>query len=130
MRPYRAALGIIAVLLAAHLLLSLRYGLTRMDTDFPNYYTAAKLTLKREPLRRYYDWVWFQRQIDFAGIDRQLGGYIPHTPFTMLPLLPLTGFSPMRAKQIWILLQVLFLAITILLLARMGRLSVIEVLVL
>ena len=101
-----------------------------MDTDFPNYYTAAKLTLKREPLRRYYDWVWFQRQIDFAGFDRQLGGYIPHTPFTMLPLLPLTGFSPMRAKQIWILLQVVFLATTILLLARMGRLSVLEVLVL
>ena len=73
-----------------------------METDFPNYYTAAKLTLQHMPLRQFYDWVWFQRQIHYAGIDHQLGGYIPHTPLTMLPFLPLTTFAPQLAKQIWL----------------------------
>ncbi len=83
-----------------------------MKTDFPNYYTAAVLTAKHMPLRQFYDWVWFQRPIHYAGIDRQLGGYVPHTPLTMLPLLPLIPFAPQRAKQIWLELQLALLAAT------------------
>jgi len=101
-----------------------------METDFPNYYTAAVLTEKRAPLREFYDWVWFQRQIHYTGIDHQLGGYIPHTPVTMLPFLPLTAFSPQRAKQVWLLLQMALLAASISLLARISRLPKLHVLVL
>jgi hypothetical protein len=83
------ALGSLGVLLAAHLLLvPFQQGLREMGT-VPNYYTAAVLTLKHQPLRQFYDWVWFQRQIHYAGIDHQLGAYVPHTPLTMFPLLPL-----------------------------------------
>jgi hypothetical protein len=32
-----------------------RRGWTRMRTDSPNYYTAAVVTLKHEPLRQFYD---------------------------------------------------------------------------
>jgi len=101
-----------------------------METDFPNYYTAAVLVKKRAPLRDFYDWVGFQRQIHYAGIDHQLGGYIPHTPVTMLPFLPLTAFSPQRAKQVWLVLQLALLASSILLLARISRLSGLQVFVL
>ena len=131
MQPRRAALGILALLLAAALLLGpfLR-GFQRMETDFPNYYTAAKLTVQHMPLRQFYDWVWFQRQIHYAGIDHQLGGYIPHTPLTMLPFLPLTAFAPQLAKQIWLVLGLILLAVSIFLLASMSRLSKLETLVL
>jgi hypothetical protein len=101
-----------------------------METDFPNYYTAAVLTKKHAPLREFYDWVGFQRQIHYAGIDHQLGGYIPHTPVTMLPFLPLTVLSPQRAKQVWLVLQLALLAASIFLLVRISRLPGLQVLVL
>ena len=101
-----------------------------MGTDFPNYYTAATLVRKGEPLRSYYDWTWFQRQIHYAGIDRQLGGYVPHTPATMLPFVPLTFLEPQTAKRVWLLFEFLFLAAAILLLSRWSGLTRLEVTVL
>ena len=64
---------------------SFRKGWTRVETDFPNYYTAAVLARQHQPLERYYDWPWFQRHMNYTGTERQLGGYIPQTPLTMLP---------------------------------------------
>jgi Glycosyltransferase family 87/WD40-like Beta Propeller Repeat len=101
-----------------------------METDFPNNYTAAVLTLKHQPLRQYYDWVWFQRQMHYAGIEHQIGGYVPNTPLTMLPMLPLAAFPPQRAKQIWMVLEVLLLVGSIVVLARLSRLGILEVTVL
>ena len=70
MTPRRLALAALGALLAAHLIVvPFRQGWTRMGTDFPNYYTAAVVTLKHEPFRQFYDWVWFQRQIHYAGIE-------------------------------------------------------------
>ena len=131
MRTKQAPLGVLALLLTTALFLGpFLQGFQRMETDFPNYYTAAKLTAQHMPLRQFYDWVWFQRQIHYAGIDHQLGGYIPHTPLTMLPYLPLIEFSPQRAKQVWLLLEVILLAASVLLLSRIGRLPQLDVLVL
>ncbi len=87
-----------------------RSGWNRSETDFPNYYTAARLLVKGAPIRNYYDWPWFQKQINYAGIENQLGGYIPQTPLTMLPMLPVAGFRPQIAKRIWLLLNLGFLA--------------------
>jgi hypothetical protein len=64
----------------------------------------------------------FQRQIHDAGIEHQLGGYVPHTPLTTLPVLPLAAFPPQRAKQIWLALEVMFLVACVVVLARL-RLS-------
>jgi hypothetical protein len=63
---------------------SFRAGWNRAETDFPNYYTAAVLVRKGEPLRKFYDWTWFQRQMNYAGVEAQLGSYVPQTPVTML----------------------------------------------
>lgn len=115
----RLAIGICVFLsLVVFLADSVVSGWVRLTTDFPNYYTAAVLVRKGEPLRRYYDWAWFQRQMNVAGIERQLGGYIPQTPLTMVPLIPLSGFSHQRAKQLWLMLNLGFLAFAILLLSR------------
>ena len=79
-----------------------RSGWRRAETDFPNYYTAAVLMHKRMPVREYYDWTWFQRQMNFVGVERQLGGYQPQTPLTALPLIGLANFPVQTAKQIWL----------------------------
>jgi hypothetical protein len=72
------------------------------ESDFPNYYTAAVLVRHGEPLIEYYDWAWFQRQMNFAGIEDPLGTYIPQTPLTMVPLLPMAGYPAQTAKRIWL----------------------------
>src|SRR6516164_1854534 len=60
----------------------------------------------------------------------QLGGYVPYTPLTMLPVLPLAAFPPQRAKQIWLALEIMLLVATIVVLARLSRLGILEVAVL
>jgi hypothetical protein len=98
---------------------SFRTGWTQLSTDFPNYYTAAVAVRQGKPLRSYYDWTWFARQMSRSGIDRQLGAYTPQTPLSMLPMVPLAGLPPIDAKRAWLALDLLFLAATVWLLARM-----------
>jgi hypothetical protein len=107
-------------LLLVFLLTTFRHGWNTPTTDFPNYYTAAVLVRNHtKPLAAYYDWTWFQRQMNYAGIETQLGAYAPQSPLTMLPMVPFANFAVQRAKQIWITLNLLFLFATIWLLARM-----------
>jgi hypothetical protein len=99
-------------------------GWMRLATDFPNYYTAALLVRKGpHNLRDYYDWTWFERQIDYAGIEPQLGAYTPQTPLTMLPMVGLTALKPIIAKRVWLVLNLGFLGATIWLLSRVTRFS-------
>ncbi|HUI54214.1 MAG TPA: glycosyltransferase 87 family protein [Bryobacteraceae bacterium] len=123
-RPRALALAVAATVLTIYLLAApFREGWTHIETDFPNYYSAAVLTLHHEPLRNFYDWTWFQRHIHYAGIDHQLGGYIPFTPLTMLHTLPLASLPPQRAKQVWMILEILFLAAVIILVVRLSGLD-------
>jgi Glycosyltransferase family 87/WD40-like Beta Propeller Repeat len=102
----------------------LAHGWTHVETDFPNYYTAARMARNHVPLRDLYDWTAFQRQMNYAGWGLQLGGYIPHTPLTALPMVPLAGLAPMTAKRVWLSLSLLFLAAAIWMLARLTHLPV------
>jgi hypothetical protein len=114
---------LILVIFGSLVSFSFYQGWNRSETDFPNYYTAAVLVRKGEKLRNYYDWTWFQRQMNYAGIERQLGGYIPQTPLTMLPIVPVAGFSVQIAKRIWLVANLMLLAATIWLLSRITRFS-------
>ena len=123
------ALGVVCAVLAGYLLLtSFRRGWTHVETDFPNYYTAAVLTLHGEPLRSFYDLTWFQRQMNYTGTERQLGAYPPNTPLTMLPLLPLAPLDPQRAKQVWLILGLLALGASVWMLARLTNFHPTEIL--
>jgi hypothetical protein len=103
-----------------------RAGWNRPETDFPNYYTAAVLVRKGAPLHNYYDWTWFQRQINYAGIEHQLGAYTPQTPLTMLPMVPLAGLAPQTAKRVWLLFSLALLAATVRILSRVTRFGMAE----
>jgi hypothetical protein len=101
-----------------------RAGWISSTTDFPNYYTAARLVRSGEHLRNFYDWTWFQRQMNYAGIERQLGAYFPQPPLTMLPMLPIAGFPAQTAKRIWLICNLVFLGSTAWLLSKLGRLQI------
>ena len=119
----RAARILAAAAYCLFLLTDFRAGWNRAETDFPNYYTAAVLVSKGEPLRHFYDWTWFQRQMNYAGVEAQLGSYVPQTPVTMLPIVPLARFPVQTAKRAWLVLNLGFLASTFWLLSRVTRFS-------
>jgi Tol biopolymer transport system component len=130
-KPATAGLALLSIVLGGHLILRpFRQGWSQMLTDFPNHYVAAVVTVRHQPLRRFYDWEWFQRQIQYTGIERQLGGYAPYTPLTMLPFLPLAELKPQRAKQVWLVAELFFLAAAVWLLSRLTGLGVLRTLVL
>jgi hypothetical protein len=112
------------LMLVLFLATSFRKGWTHDETDFPNYYTAAVLVRHGAPLRDYYDWTWFQRQMNYAGIEHQVGAYLPQTPVTMLPIVPLAGFPVQTAKRIWLALNLIFLAATLWMLSRDTRIRI------
>jgi hypothetical protein len=110
--------------LAYFLCIDFRRGWIQSTTDFPNYYTAARLVRSGQHLRNFYDWTWFQRQMNYAGIEKQLGAYAPQPPLTMLAMLPIAGFAPQMAKRIWLIFNLLLLGYTIWLLSTLGRLRI------
>ena len=65
--------------------------------------------------------------MNYAGIERQMGAYSPQTPLTMLPIVGLTSFSPLVAKRIWLVLNLVFLGTTIWLLSRVTRFKAEEI---
>ena len=84
-----------------------------LNTDFPNYYIAARLLREGYSTDRIYEWIWIQRQKDHLGIkqtDQPVVGFIPHTPFSALVVWPLTFWAPLTAKHIWIMVNTALLA--------------------
>ena len=80
-----------------------------LNTDFPNYYTSARLAHEGYDTSRMYEWTWLQREKDHRAIDVRVIGLLPITPFSTLAIWPLTGLAPLTAKHIWILLNLAFL---------------------
>ncbi|MCU1223642.1 MAG: hypothetical protein JWQ42_1735 [Edaphobacter sp.] len=98
-----------------------------LNTDFPNYYLVARLLREGYSLDRIYDWIWLQRIKDHWGLDQSLVGFAGLTPFSSLPIVPLSIYSALTAKRIWIVVNLLFLGTSAELLHRstsLGRLRI------
>jgi hypothetical protein len=102
---------------------SLRPGWKSLHTDFPNYYLAARLYREDYPLTRLYDWTWLQHEKHRFEIEQPLVGFVPLTPFSLLPMAPFAGVPPLQAKHIWLVLNLLFLALEWRLLAGLTSLG-------
>ncbi|MEG9438191.1 DUF2029 domain-containing protein [Edaphobacter sp. HDX4] len=89
-----------------------------LNTDFPNYYLVARLFREGYRLDRIYDWIWLQRIKDYWGLDQPLVGFAGLTPWSALPIVPLSIFSALTAKRIWILINLAILASSVELLHR------------
>jgi hypothetical protein len=84
-----------------------------LNTDFPNYYLAASLYHRHIPLDRIYEWTWFQRQNDHLGVRDGLVSFAPNPPMCAVPILPLTGLTPLAAKRVWLIVNLGFLALAL-----------------
>ncbi len=94
-----------------------------LNTDFPNYYMAARLAHEGYDTSRMYEWVWTEREKDHRDVGIRVIGLLPITPFSTLAVWPLTGLAPLTAKHIWILVNLAFLVPVGWMLRAMTRLS-------
>jgi hypothetical protein len=102
-------------------------AVSRVDTDFPNYLTAARIVADGGPAARLYDNAWFQEQMRHYRIgDPQTGKFAPFPPPTALLMVPLARLQPLDALRVMTGVSLLCLLCSILLLSRILRWSVIE----
>jgi len=113
---------LLVLLLIAFSAGTLRSAWNVLHTDFPNYYTTARLVEERVDTTRAYEWLWMQRQKDHRSIEQPLIGLIPSTPLSTLIVYPLAGLPPLQAKHCWLVANAGLLLATIFLLTRLTRL--------
>jgi Glycosyltransferase family 87/WD40-like Beta Propeller Repeat len=102
----RAVLCLAALVLCLH---SLPRAWRTLNTDFPNYYMAARLVHEGYDTSRMYEWSWIEREKDHRRVDIRVIGLLPITPFSTLAVWPLAELTPLNAKHVWILLNLAFL---------------------
>src|SRR6202035_5146217 len=91
----------------------------RVDTDFPNYLTAARIVADGGPAARLYDNAWFQEQMRSYRIgDPQMGKFAPFPPPTALLLVPLARLQPLDALRVMTGVSLVCLLCSIILLSR------------
>jgi len=116
----RAVLFVAVLFLCAH---TLPRAWRTLNTDFPNYYMAARLVHEGYDTSRMYEWSWIEREKDHRAVDIRIIGLLPITPFSTLAVWPLAGLPPLTAKHIWIILNLAFLVPISWMLRRMTGLS-------
>lgn len=89
-----------------------------LDSDFTNNYLAARLYREGYPIERVYDWTWFQRQKDHAGIVQPLVAFVPSTLPSILLILPFSFLPPVLANRCWLLVSSGLLLATVVALKR------------
>src|SRR6202789_1350096 len=106
--PRRIVEGVVLVLLGVYLFgHTLPHAWRSLNTDFPNYYLAARVTREGVDPSRAYEWIWLQREKDHRAIDQRIVGLVPITPFSTLAIWPLTGMAPLAAKHAWLFFNLL-----------------------
>src|SRR5215469_5735657 len=111
------------LLLAAFAIKGFIPGWRHLNSNFPNYYLVARLYRAGYPLQRVYDWTWLQREKDHQGINQGLVSFMSLTPFSTLPVMPWCSLSPLEAKRRWLVLNLAFAIVVVLLLSRITRLG-------
>jgi hypothetical protein len=118
------------ILIALTLVLAARGivpALSKVDTDFPNYFTAAKIVADGGNTDRLYDNGWFQDQMRRYQIGKASEGeFKPFPPPTALLLLPLARLQPLDALRVLTVASVLCLVCSIILLAKILSWSLVD----
>jgi hypothetical protein len=103
----------VAALLFAFMVRSFVPAWQTLQSEFPNYYLAAQLYRHNIPLDRVYEWTWFQRQNDHWGVRNGIVSFAPNPPTLILASVPLTALQPLAAKRLWLILSLVFLALSL-----------------
>jgi Glycosyltransferase family 87 len=101
-------------------------ALTRIDSDFPNYLTAAKVVAERRNPDRLYEDSWFREQARGYGMEGTGASFNPFPPPTALVLVPLARLQPLTALRVMTVVNVLCLGAAVVLLASILGWSVLE----
>ncbi|HET9177667.1 MAG TPA: glycosyltransferase 87 family protein [Terriglobia bacterium] len=126
----RAESAVLLLLIGMFLWRGFLPGWRSLKTDFPNYYLAARIYRQGLPLERVYDWTWFARQKDYSGIENPIVGFASLTLLSMLPVEPMASLPPLKAKRLWLIVNLIFLGLAILLLNQMSKLGLRRVMIL
>ena len=97
-------------------------GWTEIRSDFPNYYVSSKLIFEEKDSLHLYDNDWFQSQIISHSIESK-GKFAPFPPPTAFLLAPLSGFSPLTAKRIWLFINLGFIFLIVSFIQKISSLS-------
>jgi hypothetical protein len=102
-------------------------AMSKIDSDFPGYFTAAKIVVDGGEVERLYDIPWFQDQMRRYQVGKPSEGkFSPFPPPTALLLVPLAQLRPLDALRIVTGVSVLCLVCAIVLLARILSWSLID----
>jgi hypothetical protein len=95
-------------------------ALSKIEADFPGYFTAAKIVVDGRDTQKLYDDDWFREQIRLYGLEsaKNPGKFVPFPPPTALLLVPLARCEPLTALRIVTAVSVLCVIGSIFLLAR------------
>src|SRR5580704_9288868 len=124
----RPAAILLLIALATFLLLrGIVPALSKIQSDFPDYLTAAKIVADGGEVGRLYDNVWFQDQMRRYGTSGPAPGkFAPFPPPTALLLLPLVRLAPLDALRVTTGVSILCLAAAMVLLARILAWSLLD----
>ncbi|HEX3818870.1 MAG TPA: glycosyltransferase 87 family protein [Candidatus Sulfotelmatobacter sp.] len=95
----------------------------QLSTNFTNYYLAAAVHRQGIPLDRAYEWRWFQRYNDYFRVPQSVAGFAPQPPIGALPVLPIAKLPPLRAKRVWLVINLAFLGLLLWILRQVTALS-------
>lgn len=117
--PKPAAVLLLAALIANFIARGILPAMSSVESDFPSYFTAARIVADGKDTTRLYDIPWFQEQMSHYGIGKPSAGkFSPFPPPTALLLVPLARLAPLDALRVVTVVSVLCLGASILLLAR------------
>ena len=118
--PNRVVAVLLLTALSANVLVrGIAPATTRITSDFPSYFTAARVVVAdRGNVERLYDIPWFQEQMGRYQVGTTEGKFSPFPPPTALLLVPLSSLSPLDALRVMTGVSVLCLIGSIVLLAR------------
>jgi hypothetical protein len=102
-------------------------AMSTIDTDFPNYFTAAKIVADGGDVERLYDNSWFREQVQHYRTGRASESrFAPFPPPTALLLVPLTPLQPIDALRALTSVSILCLIGSVVLLARIFSWSLVD----
>ena len=122
-RPARAEYLLLVFLLGLFLIRGFLPAWRSLNTDFRNYYVAARLYREKSSMLRVYDFTWFQRQKDHAGMGQCLVGFVPDTLLSALPIVPSAEFPPLTAKRYWLVINAAILVLSAVVLTQITQLG-------
>lgn len=119
MKYRQLGLLLLALLSSALVWRGILPAVSKVDTDFPNYFTAARIVADGGPVERLYDDSWFQSQMQRYHIGNPAEGkFAPFPPPTALLMVPLAELEPLTALRVMVALSLLCLIGASVLLAR------------